>query len=171
MYIQITNRCNMSCEHCGMNCTAQGEDMTPKTFKNALSYCDEVVSIGGGEPTIHPKFKQFLFDAIGHCEYVWMATNGSMTEIALTLSKMAKKGIISCALSQDPYHDPIDEKVVEAFTQGQKNALAGEHDCREIRNVYGNEINGGRCDFGKEDGCICSGLIVRPNGGCLRLRL
>lgn len=32
MYIQITNRCNMSCPHCGMNCTAEGQDMTMETF-------------------------------------------------------------------------------------------------------------------------------------------
>ncbi len=31
MYIQITTRCNMFCEHCCMNATADGDDMNIET--------------------------------------------------------------------------------------------------------------------------------------------
>jgi len=174
MYLQITNRCNMSCEHCGMNCTKQGEDMTPKTFENAMDYADGYLSLGGGEPTIHPLFWRFLGLAIAHAEEtIWLATNGSVTDTAIALAKMARKGVISCALSQDSYHDPIDERVIKAFTEGKKQTHSysdakDSYDFREIRNVEDALINAGRCDFG-EDGCVCEDIIVKPNGdvvGC-----
>ena len=152
MYAQITTRCNMSCEHCGMNCTAQGEDMS---FDNFKLICDETgyIMIGGGEPTIHPQFEKFLLYAIGHCEHVTIITNGSMTDTSLALAAINSDDF--CAyLSQDPYHDPIDEKVVKAF----KNQ-------NQIRNTSRQLINAGRCDFGKSDKCICDGdPFVRPNG-------
>lgn len=172
MYVQITTRCNMSCAHCCMSATAKGKDMSIKTFRNVLHYCDGYISIGGGEPTLHKLFWQFLCEAIGSCEAVWLATNGSKTDIALTLAKMAKTGTIQCALSQDAYHDPIDPKVVDAFTVDKNTDYYGygrlhyeynNLDSRSIRNVTNHEINAGRCDFG-EDGCVCPELLVKPNG-------
>ena len=167
MYIQITTRCNMACEHCCNACTLDGEDMSIETFKKALDY-DDYISIGGGEPTIHPKFWEFIGLALGRCESVWLATNGSITDTALALARMAKKGVLACALSQDAYHDAIAESVVRAFTKEKKVHHYGEqnNDFREIRNVNEREINGGRCDFG-EDGCSCPGLICKPNGEVL----
>lgn len=174
MYIQITTRCNMSCEHCCYDCTFEGEDMSLDVFREALRF-DEYLSIGGGEPTIHPKFWELLCLAIGQAEHVWLATNGKKTEIAMALAKMARKGVIGCALSQDAYHDPIAGKVIEAFTKDLKSSqrLIGitdnDNDFREIRDVTGRESNAGRCDFGHDDNCICSELVCKPDGtirGC-----
>jgi len=164
MYIQITTRCNMHCAHCGMSCTAQGEDMSLQTFRQALEYSEDTVAIGGGEPTIHPLFWQFLGEAMACCEDVWLATNGKMTETALALAGLAKRGIIGCDLSQDDYHEPVDPRVVEAFTVDQKRAYNSTTcDQRGIRNVMGHEVKAGRCDFG-EEGCICPDLFVKPDG-------
>jgi MoaA/NifB/PqqE/SkfB family radical SAM enzyme len=176
MYIRITSRCNMTCAHCAYNCTAKGADMSLKTYEAALKFSsdmgDESVSIGGGEPTMHPLFWQFLGLAMADFEYVWMATNGSKTNTALALAKMARRGVVSVALSQDSYHDPIDESVVEAFTV-KRNTYGGienrDSDLREIRNVNGKEINAGRCDFGEDSGCVCPDLLIEPDGtikGC-----
>ena len=164
MYIQITTRCNMSCAHCGMNCTQEGEDMTMETLKKVLNLgLSDSYTIGGGEPTIHPEFWQMLGLIIGHAsEYAWMATNGSMTDIAIALSGLSKgSSRFGVALSQDGYHDPIDWRVVQAF----------ERDGNEIRDVTDSEINSGRCDWGIEE-CICNEIFVKPNGdihmcGCL----
>lgn len=170
MYLQITTRCNMTCEHCCNSCTEDGEDMSIEVFRSALEeFGWEYVSIGGGEPTLHPLFWQFLGESIATFEHVWLATNGSQTQISLALAKMARKGVIGCALSQDDYHDPIDDKVIQAFTKPNSNRYLdnGNNDCREIRNVNGNEINSGRCDFGKEKSCACPGTIIKPNGDIL----
>jgi len=62
MYLQITTRCNMHCDHCGFACTNQGEDMSLSTFEQALDIAadDSNIDIGGGEPTIHPHFWKML---------------------------------------------------------------------------------------------------------------
>jgi len=144
--------------------------MTIATFKKALEFDDSYVSIGGGEPTLHPKFWEMIGIALGHAEHVWLATNGSVTETALTLASLAKRGVIGCALSQDVYHDPIDGRVIQAFTKDATPrhsflAVPGSMDGREIRNTTENSepFNVGRCDFGK-DGCVCADLIVKPSG-------
>jgi len=153
-----------------MSCTKKGEDMSITTFRNALKY-DGMLTIGGGEPTLHPLFWQILMEAIAHSEEsLWMATNGSQTEIALALANLAKKGVLGVALSLDVFHDPIDCKVVEAFTKSlnHPSSYNTSTDYREIRNVSGHLIKAGRCKDG-EEGCICSSLFVKPNGdvkGC-----
>lgn len=167
MYIMITSRCNMTCKHCGFACTAKGEDMSIETFRNALG-CNEHITLGGGEPTLHPLFWQMLGESIACCESVWLATNGSQTTIAIALAKMAKKGVIGCALSQDDYHDEIDYEVIEAFRRGKRSVKHEDRDYREIRDVTGKEIKSGRWKKGKK-GCICEDIIIKPNGdvfGC-----
>ncbi|KKN26567.1 hypothetical protein LCGC14_0873350 [marine sediment metagenome] len=164
MYIQITTRCNMACEHCGYDCGVDGDDMDIETFKAAIKYDDDTICIGGGEPTIHPKFWEFIGLALrSNAEYIWLATNGKKTDTALALAGLAKRGAIGCALSLDNYHDPIDDKVVEAFKATKHILGIGDMDSREIRNVTSKEINSGRCDFGTE-GCICEDLVCEPNG-------
>lgn len=163
MYIQITDKCNMSCEHCGMSCTKKGTFMSIETFRNALNIGDESITIGGGEPTLHPLFWQMLMEAVAKSENVWMATNGSNTEITITLAGLAKKGVLGVALSLDEFHDPIDPKVIKAFQNIKRSDYSETKDYREIRNVSGNLIKSGRCKDG-EEGCICEDIFLKPNG-------
>jgi len=150
MYLQITTRCNMSCEHCGFSCGKKGYDMTLETFKKCLEFEDSI-AIGGGEPTIHPDFWNFFGSAVERSEHVWMATNGSMENISIALANLSKNNEnFTCVLSQDYYHDEIEDRVINSFNNN-------------IKNVENGLINSGRCNFGKE-GCICPDTIVRPNG-------
>ncbi len=177
MYLMLTNRCNFSCIHCCQACTAKGSDMSMRTVHRILDrYQPEYLALGGGEPTLHPKFWEILGLSIASCDTVWLATNGSITHTALKLANLAKKGVIGCALSQDCWHDPIDQKVIDAFTKNKQVIPSYEskhRDDREIRNVSEHVINAGRCDFG-EDGCTCEGdTFVLPSGkvkqcGCLK---
>ena len=64
------------------------------TFKKCLEWGEDYISLGGGEPTIHPDFEKFLLTAISECEYVWLATNGKHTRRALLLAKLARSGVI-----------------------------------------------------------------------------
>jgi len=173
-YVMITSKCNMRCAHCCYSCGPSGRHMTLDTFKFALELDCESISIGGGEPTVHPHFWKFLGLAIAQVEYVWLATNGKDTKAALALAKMAKKGVISCALSLDCYHEPIDKKVVEAFQRRERNldSMRPDEDCREIRNVVESNpgvlaIGRGAEILGANDGCPCPELFVRPNGDVL----
>lgn len=171
MYIMLTSRCNMSCEHCCRNCTHEGIDMSQTTWEAALDLAmqyGESVALGGGEPTLHPLFWNMLGESIATAEYVWLATNGSQTKIALALAKMAKKGIIGCALSQDSFHDPIDPEVIQAFTKKEPSRYGGfdnnTPDCREIRNVEPHIIKTGRATWGDENDCVCEGIMIEPDG-------
>lgn len=169
MYVQITERCNFTCRHCSCASTKDGQDMTIALFRQIVAQEDEALCLGGGEPTLHRRFWDFLALAISHTDTPWLATNGSRTETAIALAKMAQKGIIGCALSQDSHHDPIDPRVVRAF---EKDIVLASFatadrgiisDLREIRDVEDMEINAGRCDFG-DDGCPCDDLFVKPDG-------
>lgn len=171
MYCQITNKCNMHCAHCAFGCTSHGEDMPWEVFKAVVKE-EKYFTIGGGEPTLHPQFEKFLLYAIANCESVWLATNGSQTDISLALAKMTKLGIISCVLSQDKWHDPIKPEVVKAFTKNKEILSYNNqmNDLREIRTVT-NPIQSGRCTWGEAE-CPCEDLFIRPSGdihwcGCI----
>ena len=164
MYIQITTRCNMECAHCCYACTTDGEDMSFRVFKEAIAMDNEAVAIGGGEPTVHPQFEKFLLYAIAHVDSVWIATNGKKKALALLLAKLARSGIISAALSQDDYHEPISAEVVQAFQRATRSfTMPNDNDCREIRNVTGKEAKAGRCTWG-DDTCCCEDRVITPNG-------
>ena len=156
----------MKCPHCCFSCTEDGEDMSFDTFKKACSYGSEFISIGGGEPTLHPELERFIFHAMAQKSVtnVWMATNGSNTELSLTLLELATKtNLFHITLSNDIYHDPIDNNLIDKFVD-----LSFEHKSVEVRNVEGAEANAGRCDFG-EDACVCPGLFIGTDGtayGC-----
>lgn len=177
--MQITTKCNMSCGHCGYNCTSKGKHMSSKVWKAALKWAVEMgdpLSIGGGEPTLSPDFWEILGVAIGTMsEYVWLATNGSQTDTSIALASLAKKGVIGCALSLDKWHDPISPKVIEAFKKGNSNSGFNYNDnhtpdAREIRTIT-KPFKAGRCKVG-EVKCVCNDLLIDPLGdvhgcGCL----
>jgi len=149
--------------------------MSLEVFQAALELCDDSLALGGGEPTIHPLFWEFFGLALSRAdEYLWLATNGKETVTALALANIAKRGVCGVALSRDPFHEDIDDRVVEAFTRPVRNTYNTGHldDAREIRDTSNQLIKAGRCKNGKP-GCICNDLLVRPNGdvhvcGCKR---
>jgi MoaA/NifB/PqqE/SkfB family radical SAM enzyme len=61
--IQLTNRCNFACEHCGQN-YEQKLDILPDDFSYALSVLENPffnnLTIYGGEARIHPQFYELL---------------------------------------------------------------------------------------------------------------
>ena len=66
MYLQITTKCNMTCSHCCYSCNKNGKHADFNTIIDAIAFardCDESISIGGGEPTLHPDF----FRILKHC--------------------------------------------------------------------------------------------------------
>jgi len=163
MYIRITGRCNMTCEHCCSSWLPK-KDMSEKVFRAALAAAanhGEYVSIGGGEPTVHPKFWLFWALAIAekNIDGVWLATNGKKTEDAIRIAglagKLSEAGLFSAALSssRDGYHDEVDPKVEKAFK-------AAGQEIRVVRTIF---ASGRAAEWG-EPGCACEDLVVDPNG-------
>ena len=182
MYIQITTRCQMTCAHCCYNCTKDGEDMSLATFKAILQDCidhGDIPFLGGGEPTLHPRFEEFLMLAIiAVAEIgdgpVGIITNGGVTKRALYLANLAKAEIISAQLSRDIYHDEIDPKVVDAFAsipngirdttkggvreplpQGRALEILGLDPIEDAEDI--NMIKDG-------SNCVCGDSVCTPNG-------
>ena len=181
MYIRVTTRCNMTCEHCCYSATTAGEDMSLKTFKKILDKfhpqieCgDGYVVLGGGEPTLNKEFWQMV-ELAWKYGTPWMVTNGSNKKDSLLIAGMAKKGYLHGVLSIDKWHDPISREVIDAFTKGLTHYDGGgaykymvnpdnANDKREIRTVL-LPIGGGRGKDNKNArlGCPCPGFHFVPD--------
>src|ERR1035441_1671442 len=132
LYVQITKRCNMTCNHCAFSCGAQGPDMSAETFRRVLDLAaleEAPITIGGGEPTLHPGFMDFLWGTIPRqapltyemgMPAVGLVTNASQTGIATELAALARVGVISASVSKDEFHDPIDPRVYQAFERAKE---------------------------------------------------
>ena len=171
----------MKCSHCGFSCTSRGKNMSLSTFKKALKIAEDYgspIAIGGGEPTVNPLFWEILGLAVINSEnsdnIPWLATNGKKTKDALRLAKLAKRGLISCELSLDEYHEKIDDKVVAAFQNDNRHSsFSQSNDYRGVRNTtkHKDPVESGRCTEGTNE-CICEDIFIMPNGnikqrGCL----
>lgn len=180
MYIQITTRCNMECDHCCYSCgPLTGSHMSKSTFIKALNLCEqygETPFLGGGEPTVHPKFWEFFGLLMSRYarfeEGLGMITNGKRTEDALALAALAKGGILSVELSQDAFHEEVDERVVEAFTVKRDSPYGHNNDLRGIRSGEDQTVypmgRGVDCAT-TDDGCVCEEWVIDPEGriwGC-----
>lgn len=186
MYLQVTTRCNMTCEHCCYNCTRKGEDMSPGVFAQALDICHEYSStpfMGGGEPTLHPDFDRMLLDCIvtaeqmGEGRKAGIITNGSIKQRAIKIAALAQGEVIWGSLSQDQYHDydMVSDDVRAAF-EGLGSS-GGVHDtssggsreplphgrARAMFDMDGVE-NEDWEDWRGESECPCDEWIVKPNG-------
>jgi MoaA/NifB/PqqE/SkfB family radical SAM enzyme len=142
--------------------------MSEEVFRAAVDrgvYEDHMISIGGGEPTVHPKFWQFLDYAMAKTDGIWLATNGKRTRDALRLALLAKIGDVSVDLSLDRWHEPIDKRVVKAFTEDPCDSA---YDSRGVRNVGRHfspgPIRSGRWKEGNRIECPCPETFVRPSG-------
>lgn len=197
MYLQITTKCNMHCAHCCYSCGKGGKHGDIYVIQQGIRFAgdwgDESIVIGGGEPTLHPRFFDILRDCLNHFQFVWFATNGSRTarmrriydiltgndwdnfskdnyDQVIDLDMMDAE--LAVALSQDPWHNPIDPKIVDLW----RNKVARQHHGFEIRNVSHSVIAQGRAKRTGvgwvEDSCVCSDIIIKPTGdlklcGCL----
>ena len=76
----------MSCAHCCFSCGKHGKHGDYDVILEGLAFTrdtigNEFITIGGGEPTLHPRFFDILKHTLENFESIWMATNGSRTEI------------------------------------------------------------------------------------------
>ncbi|MFA5396349.1 MAG: radical SAM protein [Methanogenium sp.] len=198
MYLQITTKCNMRCAHCCYSCGKHGKHMEYTTAVDAISfarnYDDECISIGGGEPTLHPRFFDILRFCIQDFSFVWMATNGSKTKIMRRLANIIleedypeglnfedeeaydaaleahnpifQSGQLTVALSTDYFHRPIDEKITNLWKHLAKNHRQG-FETRDVTLSTAGVAAAGRAvktGSGWGKHCVCSDLIIRPDG-------
>ncbi|MCJ7423075.1 radical SAM protein [Candidatus Bathyarchaeota archaeon] len=171
----LTNRCNLTCAHCCFSCTAEGEDMSTEVVDAALSFAKanrSRIVLGGGEPTLHPRFDDILRDAIASNtsrDTIGVVTNGTIEETALRLAAMDKRDV-TAALSYDQFHDhsAVSDKVRLAFgklypTRMEKIADQGRAKKNDLSPYPSDRY---RICLGSP----CGGLHVLPDGriyGCV----
>jgi MoaA/NifB/PqqE/SkfB family radical SAM enzyme len=164
-----------------MNATKKGADMSLEVVKAALENNDGYVTIGGGEPTLHPEFYQILCLTIAATEPqgCHVITNGKIKDRALVLAKMAKGGTIGAELSVDEYHEAPDPAVYQAFKTPPRTGYGHDrdNDMRGIRTVNRILARGrGKKIAGATDECACPEIFVDPKGdvylcGCKTMKI
>lgn len=195
MYLQLTTKCNMTCAHCCFSATTKGENMSRKTFVAAMNLAaarGEFVTLGGGEPTVHPEFMEYLrksfewVDSRGVEGPILVITNGKRTKIAQQLMNMVEDGSypLSVELSQDEWHDPISDAVLQrwdtmAFNSRKYGSYNRSIAIRTVKSIapVGRAAEPARGITTSQDNpCCCETLLVDPIGdvyscGCKHTKL
>lgn len=190
MYFQLTTRCNMKCPHCCFAATNKGHDMSSWTFITALTLASnygEYITLGGGEPTVHPMFFDFLDKCIEWAEQgafelsPMVITNGKLvTKARKLLDYVEDERMLHVELSQDDWHDPIRPEIVNAFQRHQKRrdarrydySISNENSSAGIRSVSSIIPVGRAIEFSNAlpmateayRNCACEDLLVDPFG-------
>ena len=172
MYIQVTDKCNMRCRHCCFSCTSKGSFITRENFVKAVSlfehgiHDESYLTIGGGEPTLHPDIEFFVYESLVRGFKTGIVTNGTNTEVTLRLKKLMDnigRESFNIRVSDDQYHDlsMVSDEVTSEFKIDQVGRI------RVIKAGRGRSI------YGAEDICPCDDVFIKPNGdiricGCRR---
>lgn len=188
LYVQITTKCNMACPHCCFSCGKRGgEHMDALHFAKVIAMLQEddscMVTIGGGEPTMHPDCMDFLWQTIRAClpssdsagtSVVGIVTNGTIEKRALEIARMAEMGMVSARLSYDKFHEveKVSERVKRAFGIGVNRTSRRENDLRNVNQweyfvtPHGRALETGIYNhpFSKVGSCNVEGLFITPDG-------
>lgn len=177
MYIQLTDRCNMRCEHCCMESHPKRKRfMSDNVFEACIDLalqCDMHVTLGGGEPTLHPnifKYIKILKRLYWYKELSnqpFMVTNGKNYSKALKIFKETQPdndyGLyalpdnlypeeyaeffeepgIRVELSTDYYHEAIDSRILELYRTAQRRRDPGAG-TRDVTTSYSGVMGIGR---------------------------
>lgn len=83
--LELSSKCNARCAMCPRDLIAAPANMTDEVFRAALARITpedvfRVVLAGYGEPTAHPRFRDFLQAIRGHAVPFDLVTNGSLLD-------------------------------------------------------------------------------------------
>ena len=116
-------------------------------FRASLKLEPKVLfNLGGGEPTCHKLFWDFMEVAIKTrgSGNIWISTNGKKHNDAILIAGMIRDKVIRGCLSQDQWHEKVGQDVIDAFRQAR--SISGRQTIRDIsRNGTLDPIRQGRC--------------------------
>ncbi|MBN2359802.1 MAG: radical SAM protein [Deltaproteobacteria bacterium] len=116
LFIEITQRCNLRCRHCGSDCTADTryDELTTAEWLGFFEYLRQnfdrrklLLCVTGGEPFCAPDFEQIL-RGLGRCDLAWgLVTNGyALTE--KNLQRAVDHGVQTITVSLDGLRESHD---------------------------------------------------------------
>ena len=107
-WLELTRKCNLTCEHCYIDAGRKREHEMPTA--RWLSLLDEMASMGvwavaftGGEPTLHPDFATIVRHARARDLLVGIATHGMFLTEEL-LDAIPSRGVL-ISVSIDDLHE------------------------------------------------------------------
>jgi len=115
LFFELTDKCNLSCQHCGSKCTNRNSTFLPLEIVNKILHSvyaeygteDIMICITGGEPLLHPD----LFDVIRLAKdmgfAVGMTTNGTLIS-KKNAALLSQAGLDTVAISIDGLSDTHD---------------------------------------------------------------
>ncbi len=114
--------------------------MSTETFRRTLAFLRSIalekhlrlnITMGGGEPTIHPNFLEFLMmlearqKRLKQISKIEVITNGKYRPAVMELLRRAAGNThIRAGISRDPWHEPIDPEMIELW---KKESLKHEN--------------------------------------------
>jgi len=150
MSIELTNYCNLKCEHCYNNCSVDNNDFVDKN--EILSILHNLKNLGlpsveltGGEPLSHPDFDEIVEYCLKLFNFVVVITNGTLVnqEKIQLFKKYRDKLKIQVSLNGS------DENYVDSFCN--------------VKGTFKNVINTLK-QFNKENiGCVVAITITPKN--------
>lgn len=119
--IELTSRCNERCIHCYIPHKFKLYDITEEMYYDTLKQLSEMgvlsVTLSGGEPMCHPKFKEFLKAAKNYDFYVNILSN--LTLLDDETIEIMKEGNVSSVqvslYSMNPEHHDFITKMPGSF--------------------------------------------------------
>ena len=108
LFFELTDKCNLSCRHCGSGCLASNGYFLPyermeKVLKEVAGKYrpeDILICLTGGEPLLHPDVYRVIYTARTLGFPVGMTTNGTLINDGAA-GKLAAAGLNTIAVSID----------------------------------------------------------------------
>lgn len=86
VYLELTNRCNLGCQHCYMNAENHPKDPPAMNWIDFIREMDELgvlkFVVTGGEPTLHPEFENIISEIKKRKIKFALFTNGTTLNTA-----------------------------------------------------------------------------------------
>jgi radical SAM enzyme (rSAM/lipoprotein system) len=116
LFVEITQKCNLACRHCGSDCTRYSklDELSTDEWLNFFTYLKQktdwqrmVLIVTGGEPFCHPEFDRIL-EGLKSNQLAWgMVTNGFALSPA-NIDKIIEHGMTTITVSLDGLADKHD---------------------------------------------------------------
>lgn len=197
-YIHGTTWCQMSCAHCCVDYGngKRGKHMGFDMFCGAVNYAadnGDHVTLGGGEITLHPKFRNMVMHVMDCTSLsLFMVTNGGKAVNGVSknvrwLIELMDSGMyedrIRAELSLDQFHDMVEDDFVENWFKRPRYGVLGWGIGRDMVRRVGDKklLRAGRALLldkdmyewhGDDNQCACENAQIYPDGrvtgcGCL----
>jgi len=141
--------------------------MAVRIFEDGLALAKELdapVTIGGGEPTLHPEFWNLVDLAVRTMPkgYVGAVTNGYDEEAAMRLLQLHVDQLVEVDLSVDRFHEPISREVVRAYVQKGRIRTTKKEYLLDMGRAHENGI--GEIRLRGEPRCSTGEFFLPPDG-------